>query len=444
MIIIAAPLFTLAETEAERKERLENQLRNLDQQILAQQRKVEAKQAERQSIERDLDIIDAEIGKAQLGIQARALAIEQLIDEIGEKETVIEILNERSVRQKQSLAELMRKTEEVDDFSLVELMLSNQSFSEFFADFESFRTINDSLNSSLKVLDEIKYDTKIQVESLEEKQLREAEMKDLQEQEKAVIEAKEAEKEQILEVTRGEEAAYQAHLEAQQKTAAELRRQLFELAGGGGQIPFPEAVSLAKFASSKTGVSAALILAILEQESAYGANIGSCSYNDVVHGRAVMHPDRDQPVFKAMASVVGFDPATQQVSCPWIRSGERIGWGGAMGPSQFIPSTWAIYGGIVNSGGGWTYSESSDAIRQLTGSSGPSSPFRNQDAFVATALLMRDNGAVAGNYNAEWTAAIRYFAGWAGASNPINHPYGDNVMARKQRIEGDIRTLDAG
>lgn len=444
LIIIAAPLFTLAETEAERKERLENQLRNLDQQILAQQRKVEAKQAERQSIERDLDIIDAEIGKAQLGIQARALAIEQLIDEIGEKETVIEILNERSVRQKQSLAELMRKTEEVDDFSLVELMLSNQSFSEFFADFESFRTINDSLNSSLKVLDEIKYDTKIQVESLEEKQLREAEMKDLQEQEKAVIEAKEAEKEQILEVTRGEEAAYQAHLEAQQKTAAELRRQLFELAGGGGQIPFPEAVSLAKFASSKTGVSAALILAILEQESAYGANIGSCSYNDVVHGRAVMHPDRDQPVFKAMASVVGFDPATQQVSCPWIRSGERIGWGGAMGPSQFIPSTWAIYGGIVNSGGGWTYSESSDAIRQLTGSSGPSSPFRNQDAFVATALLMRDNGAVAGNYNAEWTAAIRYFAGWAGASNPINHPYGDNVMARKQRIEGDIRTLDAG
>ena len=438
------PAVSFGETEEERKERLENQLRELDQQILQQQQKVEDKQAERQSLERDIDILDAQIDKAQLGIQARALAIEQLIDQIGEKEEVLEILAERSERQKQSLAELIRKTESIDDFTLVELMLSNQNFSEFFADFESFRTINDSLSESLQVLEEIKFDTHTQVRSLEEKQETEAELKELQEQEKAVIEAKEAEKEEILEVTKGEEASYQALLESQQKTAAQLRQQLFELAGGGGGIPFPDAVSMAKFASGKTGVSAALILAILEQESAYGSNIGSCSYDDTVHGKDVMHPDRDQPVFIAMADVLGFDPRSQLVSCPWIRSGTRIGWGGAMGPSQFIPSTWAIYGGIVNSGGTWSYSQSADAIRRLTGGGSPSSPFRNQDAFMATSLLMRDNGAVAGNYNAEWTAAIRYFAGWAGASNPINHPYGDNVMARKQRIERDIQILDAG
>ena len=442
--ILIAPAISFGETEAERKERLENQLRELDQQILEQQQKVEGKQAERQSLERDIDLLDAQINKAQLGIQARAVAIEQILDQIDEKEEVLDILAERSVRQKQSLAELLRKTESIDDFSLVELMLSNQNFSEFFSDFESFRTINDSLSDSLQVLEEIKVDTRSQVLSLEEKQESEAEMKELQEQEKAVIEAKEAEKEEILEVTRGEEAAYQAHLEAQQKTAAQLRQQLFELAGGGGQIPFPDAVSMAKFASGKTGVSASLILAILEQESAYGSNIGSCAYDDTVHGKDVMHPDRDQPVFEAIAEVLGFDTRSQLVSCPWIRNGTRIGWGGAMGPSQFIPSTWAIYGGIVNSGGSWSYSQSADAIRRLTGGSSPSSPFRNQDAFMATALLMRDNGAVAGNYNAEWTAAIRYFAGWAGASNPINHPYGDNVMARKQRIERDIQVLDAG
>ena len=71
-------------------------------------------------------------------------------------------------------------------------MLSNQNFSEFFTDFESFRTINDSLSDSLQVLSELKIDTQLQVESLEEKKLAEAELKEMQEREKKVIEAKEA------------------------------------------------------------------------------------------------------------------------------------------------------------------------------------------------------------------------------------------------------------
>ena len=82
-------------------------------------------------------------------------------------------------------------------------------------------------------------------------------------------------------------------------------------------------------------------------------------------------------------------------------------------------------------------------IRSLTGKDAPSNPFDNQDAFMATALLMRDNGA-ASTYKSQWTAAVRYFAGWGGASNPINFPYGDNVMARKARLEGEIKILEGG
>jgi len=57
---------------------------------------------------------------------------------------------------------------------------------------------------------------------------------------------------------------------------------------------------------------------------------------------------------------------------------------------------------------------------------------------------MRDNGAAAGNYDAEWTAAIRYYSGWNGINNARNHFYGDQVMERKARLEAEIRTLDAG
>lgn len=433
-----------AETTEERKARLEQELINIERQIVTQQALVESKQNERQSLERDVAILDAQIGKAQLGLQARTIEIQRLNSQIGDKQVVVNELNERLDRQRQSLGQLVRKTNEIDDYSLVEVVLGNQNFSNFFEDLDSFQAIKASLKDSLTDLTDIKDITLEQKLSLEEKQEMELEYKKLQELEKVEIEAKEKEKTEILTVTKGQEAAYQELLQQQQKTASQIRAQLFELSGGGAAIPFPQAVDFAEFASSRTGVSTALILAILEQESSYGKNIGNCVYNETVQGKDVMHPDRDQPIFFAIAAELGFDPIAQLVSCPWIDRGTRRGWGGAMGPSQFIPSTWAFYGGFENNGSGWVYNKSSDRIRQLTGRSSASNPFINQDAFMATALLMADNGATRGTYAAERLAAIRYFAGWAGASNPVNFPYGDSVMQRKARLQNDINILRGG
>lgn len=428
------------ETEAERRKRIEAELQQVERQILTQQRLVEDKQLERQSLERDIAIIEGQISKAQLGIQARSLAIEQLSDQIGEKEVVLDILEEKLGKQQASLADLIRKSAVIEDYSLVEVMLSKQSFSEFFTDVATYQNLKESLNESLGVLHGIRRDTVEQKNELETKQETEAEMKRIQELEKQDIEAKERAKSQILTVTKGEEAAYQELLESQQKTAAQLRAQLFELLGGGGGIPFPEAVALAQYASRVTGVDAATILAILEQETNIGSHLGSCIYNETRGDRPVMHPDRDAPIFVAMADVLGFNPLRQVVSCPITQGGQRVGWGGAMGPSQFIPSTWAIYGGIVNNGSGWTYDKNSDAIRSINKTSSPANPFNNQDAFIATALLLRDNGAN-GTYASDRLAALRYYAGWGGASNPANAFYGDQVMNRKSRLANEIKIL---
>ena len=432
-----------AETDAERRERIEKQLHQIEMQMIQSQRELEAKQTERQSLERDLDILDTQITNAALGVQARELAIAQLTEQIEDKIVTISVLNDRLEKQRRSVADLVRKTHEVDDYSMVEILLSNQNLSEFLTDFESFRSINNSLADSLQALEQIKLDTEDQKESLEERQLTEAELKARQEAEKAAIEAREREKEQILTVTKGEEQAYQELVASQQKTVAQLRAQLFELLGGGGAIPFPQAVDLAVTAGGAVGVEPALILAILEQESAYGSNIGSCTMGDVQSGRDIMHPDRDKPVFLAIAATLGFDPATQAVSCPLIQNGSRIGWGGAMGASQFIPSTWAIYGGFVNSGGSWQYQQNRDVIRSMLGKSTPANPFNNQDAFTATALLLRDNGAD-GTYGGDRLAALRYYAGWGGATRPENQFYGNQVAERKERLKREISTLLGG
>ncbi len=438
------PVFLVqAETDAERKARLEAALNQVEQQIVVQERLVSGKKSERQTLERDITVIEGEIKQAQLGIQARAIAISQLSDQIGDKVVVLQILEDRLKKQEQSLADLVRKSAAMDDFSLVEVMLSKKSFSEFFTEVASFSAIKKSLNESMIALAGIQNDTYEQKGLLENKQESEAEMKRIQELEKKGIEQKEKQKSNILSVTKGQESEYKKLLQAQQKTASELRNALFNLLGGGGGISLPVAVELAKYAESKTGVQAAMILAILEQETNLGSNLGSCVYNDIKGDKAVMHPERDQPVFLAISGILGFDARARSVSCPLMRGGVRSGWGGAMGPSQFIPSTWAVYGGIVKSGSTWVYSESSDAIRRINGTGAPANPFNNKDAFLATALLLRDNGAT-GSYSSDRTAALRYYSGWGGASNPANAFYGDGVMNRKAKFEGQIRVLSGG
>ena len=434
-------LTVFAETDAERRTRLEAQLKNVEQQIAAQEQLVDGKRGERQSLERDLSIIEGEIKQVELGILARSVAIEQLSDQIGEKEVVLSILEERLIQQQDSLADLVRRSAITEDLTLVEMMLSNDNLSDFFSVVATYQNLKDSLNESLEILHSIRGDTTDQKGQLEGKQETEAEMRRIQELEQERIEQKEKNKEHILTVTKGEERQYQALLDTQRQTAAQLRNALFQLLGGGGAIPFPEAIRLAKYAGGVTGVDTALILAILEQETNLGSNLGSCLFTDQSSNKPVMHPTRDEPVFLALSGVLGFDPYTRKVSCPIYQGGERVGWGGAMGPSQFIPSTWAMYGGLVNNGNGWVYSQANDAIRRINGGSAPANPFNNQDAFIATALLLRDNGAN-GSSGGDKLAALRYYAGWGGASNPANAFYGDQVMNRKSRLAQEIQIIN--
>src|SRR6185503_164524 len=123
-----------------------------------------------------------------------------------------------------------------------------------------------------------------------------------------------------------------------------------------GSISFGQAYDYALQASRSTGVRPALVLAILMQESSLGVNVGSCYLASLSTGDGVsiktgaikprtMSPTRDVPIFTSLLSRLGRDPLKTQVSC-WIAMYSRglpVGWGGAMGPSQFIPSTWQLF-----------------------------------------------------------------------------------------------------
>ncbi|KKS25216.1 MAG: hypothetical protein UU84_C0045G0004 [Candidatus Yanofskybacteria bacterium GW2011_GWC2_41_9] len=398
-----------------RRAELESQLAELQKEIYAQQQILQNKQRESVSLERDIAILNAKIDFAKLSIKARALIIENLNQDIGNKEKTIDGLSSKIARELASLADLLRKTRELDNFSIAEFALSGSDLSAFFEDLDAFQTIKASLAQSFDELRSTKITTEEEKGSLESKVKEENDLKKIQELEKKRIEQQEAEKKDILKISRGVESVYQKIIKDKEKSAAQIRAELFALRGSAA-IPFEKAYEYATLVSQKTGVRAALILGIIAEESNLGENVGTGNW------KVDMKAPRDTVPFLDITSRLGLNPDAMPVSKkPWY------GYGGAMGPAQFIPSTWILY---------------EDRIATATGHN-PPNPWLPEDAFMATGLLMADNGADKKTYAAERLAALRYLAGWTNATKSAYAFYGNDVMDLAAKYQRQIDILNA-
>lgn len=396
-----------------RRAELEQDLAALEREIEAQRAVLQEKQREKVSLERDIAILDAKIQSAELSIRARNLVIERLSRDIVSREITIGDLSEKLSREKESLAELIRRTHEIDSYTIVEVVLANRSLSDFFQDLDSFGAISASLQASFREIGETKDATERERNSLADKRSEEQELRRLQEIQKQRIESDKGLKRRLLAFAAGQEAEYLEVVNAKEKDAAAIRSELFALRGSDA-IPFEQALELANFAARKTGVRAALILGVIAEESNLGENVGTGTW------LADMHPTRDRPIFEEITRKLGYLPDAMPVSKkPWY------GWGGAMGPAQFIPSTWVLY---------------EDRVAAAVGVS-IADPWKPRDAFAAAALLLKDNGASNGSYAAERLAALRYFAGWQNATKPSYAFYGDEVMELAAKYQRQIDIL---
>ncbi len=407
----------------DRKAQLQAELDLLEQQIEAQRTVIQQKQMESTTLERDIAILDAQINKAQLEIRARNLTIDSLNSGIAGKTSLITELEKKTEAQKVSLAELLRQVNEKDSTSLVEIVLGYDTLSAFFDDFSSFESIQKELKVSLDDIKNTQAQTADEKADLENKKTEEMDLRNIQVLEKTQLDQKEREKQSILKETKGEEAKYQQILAANQKTAASIRSELFLLQGSAA-IPFEKAVEYANAAWKATGVRPAFLLGIISYESELGANLGTGNYLDDLYKcyrslGYITSAEKQKAAFLAVTSELGYNPDSMPVS-----KAPYYGCGGAMGPAQFMPTTWQLY---------------SSRVSQLTGHN-PADPWDPGDAFMAAALLLKDNGAAAGGYTAERTAALRYFAGgnW---NKPSYAFYGDDVMELATKYQNQINII---
>lgn len=431
ILFSAAHVSAQTETPEQRRARLERELAEIEKDIAEKRGVLSEKQKERQSLERDIGVLDQQISVAQKEIKHRDLTISKLEDDITDKKVAITDVDKKVARSQDSLAQLLRRTREIDDISLAELVLGG-SLTDFFEDIDTFEQLQEDLDRSFDEMATLRSDLSTRKEVLEEKQGEEQQLRTVQVLEKKQIEDKEKEKKGILTVTKGQEKTYQQLIADREKQAAAIRSALFGLRDSAA-IPFGKAYEYAKDATVSTGVRPAVILAVLRQETNLGENIGQCLLTNTPakgNGKGkntgtffanVMKPDRDVDPFMQITSELGVDPSSQVVSCP-----QSIGYGGAMGPAQFIPSTWMLY---------------RSRLSAATGTN-PPDPWNARTAIFATALLMADNGANGGTRVAERTAALRYFAGgnW---NKPAFAFYGDSVMGFADQYQRDIDILEA-
>jgi membrane-bound lytic murein transglycosylase B len=422
---------------AQSRAELEQNLKDLEAQIAALTQNIDQTKKQGTTLKNDITVLTQKIEQSKLKIKAHNAAISRLSQNISEKNRTISILDDKAAREKESLAQIMRKMKYLEQYSLLDFGLQSDSLSTFFSDADSFSTVNRALNQSFQDIRATRSDLEEVKSELLDAKDEETQKKLAQELERKKVESNQKEKSTLLTITKNQETQYKKVLADREKEAAQIRARLFELRDTAS-ISFGQAYDFSMNASKTTGVRPALILAILMQESSLGVNVGACYLRDYDTGSGVsiksgdvkprtMHPTRDVPVFKTVTSKLGRDPQKTQVSCwiPAYSGGQPSGWGGAMGPSQFIPSTWQLFESRITSSTGAAVAD----------------PWNPYHAITATALYLEDLGAVAGNETAERNAACKYYSGRSCSASNAGASYGNSVMKKLYAMQADIDKL---
>lgn len=389
-----------AKNEAEQQE-LKIKIDTLRNQIQKYQNDIYSKGQLEQTLQEDIADIEKGIAKIELQIQETQLVIRSLDLDITNKETGITAMQKEVDAKKIILSQFMQELYERGEASSIEMALGNETFSDYFFQTDSIESYEartrEIYDEFVYLRDIIKNEREVLLEQKEEQM----NLKAMQNDQQHALDYQKHTKDFFLIKTANEKQALSLRMD-------KLQEDLNALQSLGEPINIDEAMSAARYAFRLTNVSPEFLLGVLRIESGLGTNVGGGRY------KTDMNPAQWDN-FKKICSELGINPNTAPVSrrvCYNSNSKDGCGgWGGAMGPAQFMPSTWMGY---------------KSKVEKLTGEV-PANPWEIKDALVAMGLkLAAVDGVTDGNRKAWVKAAGMYLAG----GNWENYSwYSDRVLS---------------
>ncbi|MBM3256611.1 MAG: hypothetical protein FJZ04_04060 [Candidatus Moranbacteria bacterium] len=395
----------------------EQQLQSIRTRVNAYEQNSDIIAQKAQTVKEMLLSLDEDIRQIENALAETEKNLNVIQRSISDKEHDILMKGEEILKKRDILEEYVRELNLLDKKSTVEIILEKSSFSDYFKEVENIVAFEHRLHEFLGQLHTDRTAIGKEKEVLEEKKNEQLALFSIQEEQRIILERNKKDREDLLREAANEQERLDNLIEKGSEVANRLASEITALQSLGTKIDFGEALKEANVVSGLTGVRPAFLLGVLKVESNMGSNVGGGRYeND-------MNPaqwDR----FKSICSELGYDPQDRPVSRkPCYRSldGKCRGWGGAMGPAQFMPSTWMGY---------------KEAVANLTGHN-PPDPWNLRDALTAMGLkLSKVEGVTAHDRKAEHKAASIYLAGGNWASFGW---YGDRVLKFADQYEAQIK-----
>src|SRR3989344_4598733 len=160
------------------------------------------------SFARDVAALTAKINAAQANIKSRNIAISNLVKDIATKQSEIVVLDGRIASGKQAIAAILRKTNDINSYSLAEAVLSDKNLSDFFVDIDTYASTENALADLFAELRDVKAQTEEEKVELDKKRQAEATAKAQLEAAKKEVEVANNEKKTLPAVRQSNEKTY--------------------------------------------------------------------------------------------------------------------------------------------------------------------------------------------------------------------------------------------